>query len=157
MEEDIIIDMESEYTSVNTDGNIDGIENEPTYSHITYGNDSEMPSMESLELDTSFQSISDDNISSVQDDILHTFGGDRQKLIKVREEIGDLEKIKKELDDELSVNIEEINQLRKRADGVQRTECHNELSFKGIKICATRHGCTGATNCDNELGAPVGR
>lgn len=32
-----------------------------------------------------------------------------------------------------------------------------EDNFKAYKVCATRHGCTGATNCDYSLGAPIGR
>ena len=32
-----------------------------------------------------------------------------------------------------------------------------DISFTGRKICATRHGCTGTTNCDSSYGAPIGR
>ena len=60
-------------------------------------------------------------------------------------------------DDNLEVTSNDINILKERADGIERSEDGNEISFKGIKICATRHGCTGATNCDYDLGAPVGR
>ena len=69
----------------------------------------------------------------------------------------DLEKIKQELDDELSVSSHDINYLKEKAKGIERAETGDEISFKGIKICATRHGCTGATNCDYEYGAPKGR
>lgn len=69
----------------------------------------------------------------------------------------DLEKIKQELDDELSVSSHDINYLKEKAKGIERAETGDEISFKGIKICATRHGCTGATNCDYSLGAPIGR
>ena len=147
MEEDLTIDMESECISecpsVNTCDNIVSPEVPPIYSEITYDNNFETPSSESLKFE--------------QDSFFHTLGNDKIEHIKVKEEIGELEKIKKDLDDELSISTEEINQLKKRADGVQRTEGHDELTFKGVKICATRHGCTGATNCDNSLGAPIGR
>ena len=69
----------------------------------------------------------------------------------------DLEKIKQELDDELSISSHDINYLKEKAEGIERSEFGNETSFKGIKICATRHGCTGATNCNYSLGAPIGR
>ena len=69
----------------------------------------------------------------------------------------DLEKIKQELDDELSISSHEIDYLKEKAEGIERLDNRDEISFKGIKICATRHGCTGATNCDYESGGPVGR
>ena len=69
----------------------------------------------------------------------------------------DLEKIKQELDDELSVSSHDIDYLKDKAEGIERAENCDEISFKGVKICATRHGCTGATNCDYSLGAPIGR
>lgn len=69
----------------------------------------------------------------------------------------DLENIKQELDDELSVSSHDISHLKEKAEGVERAGNGNETSFKGIKICATRHGCTGATNCDYSYGAPIGR
>lgn len=69
----------------------------------------------------------------------------------------DLEKIKQELDDELSVSSHDIDYLKEKAKGIERADTGDEISFKGTKICATRHGCSGATNCDYELGSPVGR
>lgn len=71
--------------------------------------------------------------------------------------LDDLEIIKQELDDELSISSHDINNLKEKAEGIERAEFGNEISFKGVKICATRHGCTGATNCDYSLGAPIGR
>lgn len=59
-------------------------------------------------------------------------------------------------DDNLNTSSDDINHLKERAEGVERKE-KVDVTFKGIKICATRHGCTGATNCDYELGAPIGR
>lgn len=58
--------------------------------------------------------------------------------------------------DNLDISLDDINHLKERADGVER-KIEIENTFKGIKICATRHGCTGATNCDYSLGAPIGR
>lgn len=58
--------------------------------------------------------------------------------------------------DGLAVTDGEIDNLLKRAVGVERAE-RKDLSFTGVKICATRHGCTGATNCDHAYGAPIGR
>lgn len=71
--------------------------------------------------------------------------------------LDDLEKIKQDLDDELGVSDEELNHLQHRAEGIERDGHHDGTSFKGVKICATRHGCTGATNCDYEMSGPVGR
>lgn len=59
-------------------------------------------------------------------------------------------------DDNLSLSSDDVNRLKEKAEGVER-EKETENTFKGIKICATRHGCTGATNCDYDLGAPIGR
>ena len=60
----------------------------------------------------------------------------------------------------LSVSEEAINDLLARASGVERPEggfASHIVSFAGAKICATRHGCKGATNCDYAYGAPAGR
>lgn len=59
-------------------------------------------------------------------------------------------------DDNLNTSSDDVYHLKERAAGVERKE-GMDTSFKGIKICATRHGCTGATNCDYSLGAPIGR
>lgn len=61
-------------------------------------------------------------------------------------------------DDRLSVSEEAINDLLARASDVERPEggfASHTISFAGVKICATRHGCKGATNCDYSYGAPV--
>lgn len=59
--------------------------------------------------------------------------------------------------DGLSVTNDEMDNLLNKAIGVERAERKNDVSFKGVKICASRHGCSGATNCDHAYGAPVGR
>lgn len=59
-------------------------------------------------------------------------------------------------DDQLNVTSDDIRGLKDRADGMERKE-EADNTLKAFKICATRHGCTGATNCDYEYGAPIGR
>lgn len=59
--------------------------------------------------------------------------------------------------DDLDVSSDDINSLKERTEGIERNESKTDDTFKGIKICATRHGCTGATNCDYSYGAPIGR
>ena len=59
--------------------------------------------------------------------------------------------------DNLAVPSDEIEHLRERAEGIERNNDEVDNTLKGIKICATRHGCTGATNCDYSYGAPIGR
>lgn len=58
---------------------------------------------------------------------------------------------------ELDVFDSDIDELHEKASNVERAENHDATTFKGIKICATRHGCTGATNCDYDMSGPVGR
>lgn len=58
--------------------------------------------------------------------------------------------------DNLDISSDDINHLKERAEGIERKD-EIDNTLKGIKICATRHGCTGATNCDYSLGAPIGR
>ena len=59
--------------------------------------------------------------------------------------------------DNLAVPSDDIEHLRERAEGIERNNDEVDNTLKGIKICATRHGCTGATNCDYSYGAPIGR
>ena len=52
----------------------------------------------------------------------------------------------------LNVSKAEINVLIKRAKGVKRT--HPVItSAYGRKICPTRHGCQGATDCNYNYGS----
>jgi hypothetical protein len=60
-------------------------------------------------------------------------------------------------DDNLDVSSEDIDKLEEKANGLSRKGNEANDTIKCIKICATRHGCTGATNCDYSLGAPIGR
>lgn len=60
-------------------------------------------------------------------------------------------------DDSLNVSSTDLNDLQEKSSGIERNEGEMDNTLKGIKICATRHGCTGATNCDYSYGAPVGR
>lgn len=53
-------------------------------------------------------------------------------------------------EDDLNIPDDDIDGLKEKADGVERSD-GEEISFKG-KICATRHGCQGATNCDYAYG-----
>lgn len=48
--------------------------------------------------------------------------------------------------DGLDVSDNDINSLHDNASGVERSKGQN-ISFEG-KMCPTRHGCTGATNCN---------
>lgn len=59
-------------------------------------------------------------------------------------------------DDNLNTSSNDVYHLKERAADVERKD-EIDNTIKGIKICATRHGCTGATNCDYSLGAPIGR
>ena len=54
-------------------------------------------------------------------------------------------------EDALAVSEDDLNSLEKKADGIERGNYNGEPSF-GIKMCPTRHGCQGATDCDNCLG-----
>lgn len=63
-------------------------------------------------------------------------------------------------DDGLSVSDRAINDLLTRTAGIEQTAKATRtqgIHFAGSKICATRHGCKGATNCDYAYGAPIGR
>ena len=60
-------------------------------------------------------------------------------------------------DDEYEISDEELDDLINRAKGIEREDHHDGISIKSVKICATRHGCTGVTNCDYEMSGPVGR
>lgn len=55
----------------------------------------------------------------------------------------------------LGVNDGEINELEERAKGLEREEHKNEPSF-GRKMCPTRHGCQGATDCNYSYGSYPG-
>lgn len=52
---------------------------------------------------------------------------------------------------ELSVSMKDITDLRERATGIKRADT-NVVTSLGRKMCPTRHGCQGATNCDYSYG-----
>ena len=41
----------------------------------------------------------------------------------------------------------EVEDLQKKVEGIERKPISRNLSF-GSKVCPTRHGCQGATDCD---------
>lgn len=57
----------------------------------------------------------------------------------------------------LKINTNQINNLKTRALGLERADRTQDAYLASYKFCPTRHGCSGATNCDYEYGAPVGR
>ena len=57
----------------------------------------------------------------------------------------------------LKINTNLINDLKNRAIGLERADRTQDAYLASYKYCPTRHGCSGATNCDYEYGAPVGR
>lgn len=51
----------------------------------------------------------------------------------------------------LNVSNEMVRNLQMRATGLNRLD-NDEIVTASIKCCPTRHGCTGATNCDCSYG-----
>lgn len=43
---------------------------------------------------------------------------------------------------------EVLADLKEKAEGIERAENGKDISFGSKKICATRHGCSGATSCN---------
>lgn len=54
--------------------------------------------------------------------------------------------------DSLEIPQEDIEKLQERVEGVERSEHKGEISF-GKKMCPSRHGCQGATDCDYSYGS----
>jgi len=48
---------------------------------------------------------------------------------------------------ELAISASEITLLEKKAQGIKRAKSVN-VPPQGRKLCATRHGCQGATDCN---------
>lgn len=48
---------------------------------------------------------------------------------------------------ELNVSTEELSLLEKKALNIERAKLTQETPMGG-KLCATRHGCQGATDCN---------
>lgn len=64
------------------------------------------------------------------------------------------------IDDDNSLNLDPTSEdILNARSAPQRPSTPQKqfLSFMGRRICATRHGCTGATNCDSAYGTPIGR
>lgn len=57
----------------------------------------------------------------------------------------------------LYISDVQINDLKNRAIGLERSDRTQDACLASYKYCPTRHGCSGATNCDYDYGAPVGR
>lgn len=55
----------------------------------------------------------------------------------------------------LDVSEDELSALEEKAEGIDRSEHNGEISF-GMKMCPTRHGCQGATDCDYTYGGYPG-
>lgn len=49
--------------------------------------------------------------------------------------------------EKLTIRQDELKGLESMEYGTRRTVAH-----RGYKVCATRHGCSGATNCDYSYG-----
>ena len=59
-------------------------------------------------------------------------------------------------DDALAVSEEDIKNLEDKASEINRNEAEqSQISF-GRKMCPTRHGCQGATDCDYSYGSYPG-
>lgn len=57
--------------------------------------------------------------------------------------------------DNLDVSNDDVEDLQNKAEGIERSEHRGEISF-GRKMCPTRHGCQGATDCDYSYGGYPG-
>lgn len=55
----------------------------------------------------------------------------------------------------LQVSEEEIRNLEARVEGMERS-AHSPMPSYGRKMCPTRHGCQGATDCDYAYGSYPG-
>lgn len=59
-------------------------------------------------------------------------------------------------DDELTVSEDDLNSLEDKASQIDRSDSDkSQISF-GRKMCPTRHGCQGATDCDYSYGGYPG-
>lgn len=58
-------------------------------------------------------------------------------------------------DDHLGVSEGDVNSLQDQVSGMERSDHGRNISFEG-KMCPTRHGCTGATNCNYSLASYPG-
>lgn len=51
----------------------------------------------------------------------------------------------------IEVSVTDILEIQNKAKGIERCEINNEITH-GRKLCATRHGCQGATDCNYSYG-----
>jgi len=59
-------------------------------------------------------------------------------------------------DDGLTVSEDDLNSLEDKASQIERSDSDkSQISF-GRKMCPTRHGCQGATDCDYSYGGYPG-
>lgn len=58
-------------------------------------------------------------------------------------------------DDNLGVSDSDVSSLQDQVNGMERSGHGQNISFEG-KMCPTRHGCTGATNCNYSLASYPG-
>lgn len=56
---------------------------------------------------------------------------------------------------QLEVSNSDIKSIQEQANGIERAENNKEISF-GKKLCATRGGCQGATDCNYSYGSYPG-
>lgn len=60
-------------------------------------------------------------------------------------------------DDPLAAPMKQFEELQQRAEDVEREENGDvEEARNGRKLCATRHGCQGATDCNYSYGSYPG-
>lgn len=59
-------------------------------------------------------------------------------------------------DDALAVSEEDINNLEEKASGIDRNDADKRQISFCRKMCPTRHGCQGATDCDYSYGGYPG-
>ncbi len=70
-------------------------------------------------------------------------------------ELASLQSMEAMTDDHLGVSDSDVSSLQNRANGIERTKNRHNQPFLG-KMCPTRHGCTGATNCNYDYASYPG-
>lgn len=59
-------------------------------------------------------------------------------------------------DDALSISEDDLQSLEDKAADIERNEADKSKISFGRKMCPTRHGCQGATDCDYSYGGYPG-
>ena len=57
----------------------------------------------------------------------------------------------------IGISQNDINTLLEKVKGIPLSKKKSDISFTGVRICGTRHGCTGATQCNTCMNGPFGR